>query len=121
MFFFFSSRRRHTRLQGDWSSDVCSSDLDPHWCAADPELGARHAVAEAARHVAVTGARPWALTDCLNFGDAEDPAVMGDFEATIDGLATAATALGGLAAAGAALPFVSGNVSLYNHSGGRSI
>jgi phosphoribosylformylglycinamidine synthase len=39
-----------------------------HWCAADPALGARHAVAEAARKVARVGARPWALTDCLNFG-----------------------------------------------------
>jgi phosphoribosylformylglycinamidine synthase len=94
---------------------------DARGCGAAPEQGARHAVAEAARHVAATGARPWALTDCLNFGDAEDASVMGDLEATIDGLAAAATALGGLASPGAALPFVSGNVSLYNHSGGRSI
>jgi phosphoribosylformylglycinamidine synthase len=71
--------------------------------------------------VSVTGATPWALTDCLNFGDAEDPAVMGDLEAAIDGLAAAASALGALAAEGAPLPFVSGNVSLYNHGGGRSI
>jgi phosphoribosylformylglycinamidine synthase subunit PurL len=94
---------------------------NPHWCAADPELGARHAVAAAARKVAVTGARPWALTDCLNFGDAEDPGVMGDLEAAIEGLAAAAAALGGMAAPGEPLPFVSGNVSLYNHAGGSSI
>jgi phosphoribosylformylglycinamidine synthase len=88
----------------------------PHWCEADPELGARHAVAEAARNVACAGGRPWALTDCLNFGDPGDPAVMGDLEATIDGLSAAARALGGLAAPGEPLPFVSGNVSLYNQS-----
>jgi phosphoribosylformylglycinamidine synthase len=94
---------------------------NPWWCAAAPDLGARHAVAEAARNVACVGARPWALTDCLNFGDPADPFVMGDFEATIDGLAAAAQALGALAHAGAALPYVSGNVSLHNHTAGRGI
>jgi phosphoribosylformylglycinamidine synthase subunit PurL len=89
---------------------------NPHWCGEDPELGARHAVAEAARNVACVGGRPWALTDCLNFGDPEDPTVMGDFEATIEGLSVAAQALGGLASPGAPVPFVSGNVSLYNHT-----
>jgi phosphoribosylformylglycinamidine synthase len=90
---------------------------NPWWCATDPELGARHAVAEAARNVACAGARPWALTDCLNFGDPEDPLVMGDLEATLEGLAVAAEALGELAAPGHALPYVSGNVSLYNQTG----
>ena len=90
---------------------------NPFWCAGDPELGARHAVAEAARNCAVVGARPWALTDCLNFGHPEDPEVMGDLEASLDGLAEAARALGGLASPGHPLPFVSGNVSLYNQVG----
>ncbi len=94
---------------------------NPHWCAADPELGARHAVAEAARNVACAGGRPWALTDCLNFGHPGDPDVMGDLEATIDGLATAAAALGGLAAPGHPLPYVSGNVSLHNQTGIEAI
>lgn len=94
---------------------------NPFWCEGDPELGARHAVAEAARNCAVVGARPWALTDCLNFGHPEDPDVMGDLEGAIDGLAAAARALGGLASPGAALPFVSGNVSLYNQVGPRAI
>ena len=94
---------------------------DPFWCEGDPELGAAHAVAEAARNVAVTGARPWALTDCLNFGHPEDPAVMADLEDTIAGLARAARALGGLASPGHALPFVSGNVSLYNQVGRQAI
>ena len=94
---------------------------NPFWCAADPALGARHAVAEAARNIACVGARPWALTDCLNFGHPEDAGVMGDFEATLEGLSSAAEALGGLAAAGHPLPFVSGNVSLYNQSGERAV
>ncbi|MEQ1834555.1 MAG: AIR synthase related protein, partial [Candidatus Eisenbacteria bacterium] len=94
---------------------------NPHWCDGDPAIGAAHAVAEAARNVAVVGARPWALTDCLNFGHPEDPEVMGDLEATIDGLAAAARSLGALAAPGHPLPFVSGNVSLYNQVGRQAI
>ncbi len=94
---------------------------NPYWCGADPELGARHAVAEACRNVACVGGRPWALTDCLNFGHPEDPTVMGDVAATLEGLAVAAEALGELASRGAALPFVSGNVSLYNQTGPRAV
>ncbi len=94
---------------------------NPYWCKADPELGAEHAVAEAARNVACAGARPWALTDCLNFGHPEDPDVMGDFVATLEGLASGAGALGGLASRGQPLPFVSGNVSLYNQVGTRAV
>jgi phosphoribosylformylglycinamidine synthase len=94
---------------------------NPHWCAADPELGARHAVAESARNVACAGARPWALTDCLNFGDPEEPEVMGELEASLDGLSEAARALGGLAGGTDPLPFVSGNVSLYNHAADAAV
>jgi phosphoribosylformylglycinamidine synthase len=94
---------------------------NPFWCESDPELGARHAVAEAARNVACVGAHPWALTDCLNFGHPGEPQVMGDFAATLEGLAVAAEALGGLAARGAPLPFVSGNVSLHNQTGARAV
>lgn len=94
---------------------------NPFWCESDPELGARHAVAEAARNVACAGGRPWALTDCLNFGHPTEPRVMGDLAATLEGLAVAAEALGGLAARGHALPFVSGNVSLHNQTGARAI
>jgi phosphoribosylformylglycinamidine synthase len=94
---------------------------NPFWCDGDPALGAAHAVAEAARNVALTGARPWALTDCLNFGHPEDAEVMGDLEETLAGLSEAARALGGLASPGYALPFVSGNVSLYNQVGRQAI
>ena len=94
---------------------------NPFWCEGDAARGAEHAVAEAARNVAVVGARPWALTDCLNFGHPEDAEVMGDLEDTLAGLARAAEALGGLATPGAPLPFVSGNVSLYNQVGRAAI
>jgi len=94
---------------------------NPYWCGGDPELGARHAVAEAARNVACAGGRPWALTDCLNFGHPHDAQVMGDIAATLEGLAVAAESLGGLAARGEPLPFVSGNVSLHNQSGERAV
>src|SRR5262249_56412694 len=65
--------------------------------------------------------RSWALTDCLNFGHPETPEVMGDLEATLEGLAASARALGGLAAPDHPLPFVSGNVSLYNQVGSQAI
>src|SRR5262245_2475062 len=94
---------------------------NPYWCGADPELGARHAVAEACRNVACVGGRPWALTDCLNFGHPEDPEGMGELAATLEGLAVAAEALGQLASRGAALPFVSGNVGLYNQTGRHAV
>ena len=94
---------------------------NPYWCGSDPELGARHAVAEAARNVACAGGRPWALTDCLNFGHPQEAQVMGDIAATLEGLAVAAESLGGLAARGEPLPFVSGNVSLHNQSGERAV
>jgi phosphoribosylformylglycinamidine synthase II len=89
--------------------------------AGDPFVGERdayaageYAVREAVRRVESVGARPIALTDCLNFGNPNDPVQLGEMVAAIDGLAAAATALG--------LPFVSGNVSLYNaSSSGKAI
>ena len=86
---------------------------NPHYCQADPYLGAAHAVCEATRNVVAVGAQPWALTDCLNFGSALDPEVMADLEASIQGLADAARALA-TDDTDHPLPFVSGNVSLYN-------
>jgi phosphoribosylformylglycinamidine synthase len=71
------------------------------------------AVAEAARNVACTGARPLALTNCLNFGNPEKPEIMWEFAEATRGLSDAATALG--------TPVVSGNVSFYNETSGRAI
>jgi phosphoribosylformylglycinamidine synthase len=81
---------------------------NPRYGALDPRGAAIQAVVEANRNVAAVGARPLALTDCLNFGDAADPRQFGEFVAAIDGLAEAANAL--------RTPFISGNVSLHNTS-----
>lgn len=83
------------------------------WCYLDPKLGAMHAVAEAARKVACTGATPVAATNCLNFGNPEKPEIMAQFSLAIDGLAEACTALG--------TPITGGNVSLYNETRGEGI
>ena len=83
------------------------------WCYLDPRLGAMHAVAEAARKVACTGATPVAATNCLNFGNPEKPEIMGQLSAAIDGIAEACTALG--------TPITGGNVSLYNETRGEGI
>src|SRR5437879_11889730 len=72
-----------------------------------------HAVAEAARNVAASGARPMAATNCLNFGSPEKPAVMWQFSEAIDGLTIACNELG--------TPITGGNVSFYNETLGRSI
>ncbi len=83
------------------------------WCSLDPKLGAMHAVAEAARKVACTGATPVAATNCLNFGNPEKPEIMAQLSAAIDGIAEACTALG--------TPITGGNVSLYNETKGEGI
>ncbi len=83
------------------------------WCYLDPKLGAMHAVAEAARKVACTGATPVAATNCLNFGSPEKPEIMAQLSAAIDGIAEACTTLG--------TPITGGNVSLYNETKGVGI
>lgn len=88
-------------------------DCNPRWCWLDPYRGAKAAVAEAARNVACTGAKPLALTNCLNFGNPEKPEIMWEFVEATRGLGEAAAALG--------TPVVSGNVSLYNETSGRAI
>jgi phosphoribosylformylglycinamidine synthase len=79
----------------------------------NPRVGAMHAVAEAARNVAASGARPIAATNCLNFGSPEKPEVMWQFSQVIDGVGEACTALG--------TPITGGNVSFYNETLGKSI
>ncbi|MGH9598789.1 MAG: phosphoribosylformylglycinamidine synthase subunit PurL, partial [Terracidiphilus sp.] len=88
-------------------------DGNGRWCYLDPTLGAMHAVAEAARKVACTGATPVAATNCLNFGNPEKPEIMAQLSAAIDGIAEACTALG--------TPITGGNVSLYNETRGEGI
>ncbi|MBC5798783.1 MAG: phosphoribosylformylglycinamidine synthase subunit PurL [Candidatus Eremiobacteraeota bacterium] len=83
-------------------------DGNPRYAVLDPERAAEHAVVESIRNVVAVGAIPAGMTDCLNYGNPENARHMGEFVAGIDGLATAARELG--------VPFVSGNVSLYNQS-----
>jgi phosphoribosylformylglycinamidine synthase len=90
-----------------------STDGNGRWCYLNPRVGAMHAVAEAARNVAASGARPIAATNCLNFGSPDKPEVMWQFSQAIDGLGEACTALG--------TPITGGNVSFYNETLGKSI
>ena len=90
-----------------------ATDGNGRWSYLNPRLGAMHAVAEAARNVATSGARPVAATNCLNFGSPEKPEVMWQFSEAIDGLGEACIALD--------TPITGGNVSFYNETLGRSI
>src|SRR5487761_638234 len=90
-----------------------ATDGNGRWCQLAPRIGAMHAVAEAARNVACTGARPVAATNCLNFGNPEKPEVMGQFSEAIDGIAEACRGLD--------TPITGGNVSFYNETLGRAI
>jgi len=101
------------RVKGTRRALALSTDGNGRWCYLSPRVGAMHAVAEAARNVACTGARPWAVTNCLNFGNSEKAEVMWQFSECVDGIAAACTALG--------LPVTGGNVSFYNETLGRSI
>src|SRR3989454_7547707 len=101
------------RVKGTKRALALSTDGNGRWCQLNPRLGAMHAVAEAARNVATSGARPIAATNCLNFGSPEKPEVMWQFRESIDGLAEACTALG--------TPITGGNVSFYNETLGKSI
>ena len=101
--------------RGGRAGIALSVDGNPRYGAISAKQAAAHAVVEAARNVAAVGARPIGLTDCLNYGDPEDPIAYRQLVDGIDGLAEAAAALQ-LNRPGEPLPFVSGNVSLYNES-----
>jgi phosphoribosylformylglycinamidine synthase len=88
-------------------------DGNGKFVAIDPRMGAKLAVAEAARNVACVGARPIAVTNCLNFASPERPEVMWTFSEVIDGMAEACNVF--------ETPVVSGNVSFYNETDGRGI
>ena len=106
-------RIKESEKNGVLRALALSTDCNGRWCQLNPKLGAMHAVAEAARNVAASGARPIAATNCLNFGSPEKPEVMWQFSQTIDGLGEACTALG--------TPITGGNVSFYNETLGKSI
>jgi phosphoribosylformylglycinamidine synthase len=96
------------RLKGTGTLLAASIDGNGTYCYLDPFVGGQLAVAEAARNVACTGAVPLAVTDCLNFGNPEDPEIMWQFRECVRGLSTACRAFG--------TPVTGGNVSLYNES-----
>jgi phosphoribosylformylglycinamidine synthase II len=100
------------RVKGTRLGLAVTTDCNARYCHLDPHLGAQLAVAEAARNIVATGARPLAVTDCLNFANPDRPEVYWEMEETIAGLAYACRAL--------EVPVVSGNVSLYNDSNGES-
>ena len=88
-------------------------DGNSRWCYLDPRLGAMHAVAEAARKVACSGATPVGATNCLNFGNPEKPHIMWQFSQTVDGITKACEEL--------EIPITGGNVSFYNETLGEGI
>jgi phosphoribosylformylglycinamidine synthase len=99
-----------------------SVDGNPFYGKLDPYLGGANAVAEAMRNVAAVGAMPWCLTDCLNYGNPEDPEVFRQFQEGTRGIGDAAREIGLLEDPACAVPVVSGNVSFYNQSAaGRAI
>jgi phosphoribosylformylglycinamidine synthase subunit PurL len=101
------------RVPGGGRTLALSVDGNGRYAALDPSAGAALAVAEAARNVACAGARPLAVTNCLNFASPERPEVMGAFAAAVSGMADACRALG--------TPVTGGNVSFYNQSDGHAI
>ena len=107
-------------IRSDWASPqdsflglAITTSCDERYCANDPFLGAQYAVLKGARSIAALGAEVLAATDCLNYGNPENPEVMFSFSQGIDGISKACLELG--------IPVVSGNVSLYNETDGQSI
>jgi phosphoribosylformylglycinamidine synthase len=90
-----------------------ATDCNARFARLDPYAGAQLALAEAYRNVAASGARPLAVSDCLNFGSPEDPAVMWQFAEAVRGLADGCRELG--------IPVTGGNVSLYNQTGDTAV
>ncbi|MEM8587297.1 MAG: phosphoribosylformylglycinamidine synthase subunit PurL [Pseudomonadota bacterium] len=101
------------RIQGTSKALAMTTDCTPRYCRADPERGGAQAVAEAWRNLTAAGAKPLAITDNMNFGNPEKPAIMGQFVGAIQGMKNACEVLD--------FPVVSGNVSLYNETDGEAI
>jgi phosphoribosylformylglycinamidine synthase len=101
------------RIHGSQRALAASVDCTPRYCLADPRQGGAQAVAETWRNLTAVGATPIAVTDCLNFGNPERPAIMSQLVGCIEGMGEACRALD--------YPVVSGNVSLYNETEGEAI
>jgi phosphoribosylformylglycinamidine synthase II len=96
------------RVHGSKKALAITTDCTPRYCYADPYEGGKQAVAEAYRNLCAVGAKPLAITNCLNFGNPQRPEIMGQFVGCVEGMADACRALD--------FPVVSGNVSLYNET-----
>src|SRR5690348_1078791 len=96
------------RVHGTKKALAITTDCTPRYCYADPYEGGKQAIAEAYRNLCAVGAKPLAVTNCLNFGNPQRPEIMGQFVGCIEGMAEACRALD--------FPVVSGNVSLYNET-----
>ena len=101
------------RVHGTGRALALTIDCTPRYCYADPLEGGRQAVAEAWRNLTAVGAKPLGVTDCLNFGNPENPEIMGQFVGCLEGIGEACQRLD--------FPIVSGNVSLYNETDGQAI
>jgi phosphoribosylformylglycinamidine synthase len=101
------------RIEGTRRALALTVDCNSRYCRLDPYLGAVLAVVEAARNLVAVGARPLAVSDCLNYGNPEKPDVMWEFQQGVQGIRDACVAL--------ETPVVSGNVSFYNETEGRNI
>lgn len=101
------------RIKGTDKAVALTSNCNSRYCYLDPYAGAMITVAESARNLACSGAVPLAITDCLNFGNPENPEIMWQFKKSVEGMSEAAGFLG--------TPVVSGNVSLYNETEGNAI
>ena len=101
------------RVHGTRKALAMTTDCTPRYCFADPYEGGKQAVAEAWRNLIAVGAKPLAITDCMNFGNPQRPEIMGQFVGCIEGMAEACRVLD--------FPVVSGNVSLYNETDGTGI
>ncbi|MDD9877842.1 MAG: phosphoribosylformylglycinamidine synthase subunit PurL [Magnetovibrio sp.] len=101
------------RVHGTEKALAIATDCTPRYCKADPVEGGKQAVAEVWRNITATGAKPLAITDCMNFGNPEKPEIMGQFVGAIEGMRDACNAL--------EFPVVSGNVSLYNETNGQAV
>ncbi len=101
------------RVHGTDMALAITTDCTPRYCEASPRQGGAQAVAEAWRNLTAVGAKPLAVTDCLNFGNPERADIMGQFVRCIEGISEACRVLD--------FPVVSGNVSFYNESDGQSV
>jgi phosphoribosylformylglycinamidine synthase II len=101
------------RVHGTKKAIAMTSDCNPRYVFADPQEGGKQAVAETYRNLVATGAKPMAITNCLNFGNPEKPEIMGQIVGALHGMSEACTEL--------EYPVVSGNASLYNETNGQGI